>query len=469
MKRCLMNALIGALLVALVVPMAFAGGSGEKEAGPERVTISLWAGNAPPDGPDRYRALNLITALERMQAEMRQEGREITLVADAVSDPAGWTEFKRRFALSAEAGEAPDIVVSGHTDVALWAQSGYIVPVANSVAEVQAMYPQFADVIEPFWDSVTWNGKIWGVPQDTEARPMYFNKVLLKEMGWSDAEIDALPQQIRSGEFTLDDLIKTAQDGIDQGVVKPGYGYWHRPSAGGDFTQFYVAYGGEIYDAESDRLVISREPLRKFFDFHRRVVTTGITPENFIGTSWDVWHDTVVNHDVLFFNAGVWSWAGWAVNNAAGGEAELFEKFGYALQPSGIPGEPGVTLSHPVIYMACSERATRRSNQDLVIRAIAHMTDTDLNTRHAVISAHTAILNSQLDDPDYLAAEFLSDVSYMADYNYFAPNHPSYGQWFDVVYRTMVSVQAGEVTPEQGVDEAVQRLQHELGDAVVVR
>lgn len=448
----------------------FAGGRAEVDTTlPDEVTAELWSGNAPPDGLDRYRALNLEYAAESVMEQRAARGEPITINTNPVSDPAGWTDFKRRFNLAAEAGEAPDIVASGHTDVALWGNLGYIVPIAESKAAVRAMYPQFADVIDGLWDAVTWRGQIWAVPQDTEARPMYYNKELLRETGWSDAEIEALPDRIRTGDFTLDDLIATAEDAIAKGVVEPGYGYWHRPSSGGDFVQFYMAYGGEIYDADEDKLVIVEDALFEFYNFHRRVVTTGITPRNFIGTSWDVWHDTVINGGVLFFNAGSWSWGGWSTNQAAGGEAEMFERFGYALQPAGIRGNPGHTLSHPIVYFVTSPRASGNHHQDLWIELVANMTETDLNTHHAVISAHLAILESQMEDPNYLSAEFLADVGYMSNYNYYAPQHPQYGQWFDALFQGMVAVQQGEVSPERGTEETINRLRLEIGNQLIVR
>lgn len=461
------------LLCLWVASIAFGGGSQEQESGPaelpDELTAEIWSGNSPPDGADRYRALNLEPAAESVEEQLGDEGISISINAEVVNDESGWTDFKRRYILSAEAGEAPDLVVSGHTDVGLWGASGYIAPIAGSVAEVQAMYPQFEDVMEGLWESVTWNGQIWGVPQDIDGRAMYYNRQLLSEMGWSDSEIEELPDRVISGDFTLEDLIETAQDGIEQGVVEEGKGYWHRPSAGGDFMQFYKAYGGEFHDPETDQLIIVEDALLDFYDFHRRIVTSGITPEDYIGTSWDVWHETVINGDVLFFNGGVWSWSGWASDQAEGGEEELFEKLGYTLIPAGEPGQEAGTLLHPIVYMVSSERASDSSQQDLMIQLLANMTETELNTRHAVESSHLAILHSQLEDPEYNAEQFLSDVSYFPDYGYYAPNHPQYGQYFDTIFQSLVEAQRGERTPEQAVQDVIERLQLELGDSLDVR
>ncbi|GAJ17962.1 unnamed protein product, partial [marine sediment metagenome] len=214
--------------------------------------------------------------------------------------------------MACEARKGPDIICSGHEDIPGYAQSGYIMAIADSVSEVKAMAPEFDDVIESLWGIMTWNGKIWAIPQDAECRPMFYSKSKLKELGWSDAKIKALPDKIKNGEYTLDDMIATCQEAIDKGVVEPEYGYWHRPKPGGDFIQYYVAHGGRIYDAKTDKLVIVKDALIDWYKFQRKCVTSGVTPENFIGTEWSIWHENVSHNKALFWNGGIWQWAEWA-------------------------------------------------------------------------------------------------------------------------------------------------------------
>jgi inositol-phosphate transport system substrate-binding protein len=451
----------------LATASVFAGGEAEEEQGlPSEMTVAVWSGNAA-SGLDSWRADNIVDAAARLEEEFAAEGQEIAIETEPFNDSAGWGDYKRKFALSAEDGSAPEIVVSGHEDVAPWAQAGYIVPIADSIEDAKDMYPEFDDVIDSLWDATTWRGQVWAVPQDTEARPMYFSKPKLRELGWSEDEIASLPQRIEEGEFTLDDMIETAKQAVEEGVVEEGYGYWHRPSKGGDFVQYYVAYGGEMYDAEEDKLVITEDALEDFYSFQRRVVEEGITPENYIGTAWNVWHNTVTSNEALFWNGGSWQWGEWVADYVES-EEWLFENVGYALQPSGIEGEPGGTLSHPLVYMVTSERASDHSNQDLMKRLVAYMTTTELNTRHALKSAHLAILESQKDYPEYEEAEFLASVTYMLDYNYFQPNHTGYGMWFEAVWSGMVNAQQGEKDPAQAAADTVAALERELGDQIIV-
>ena len=417
--------------------------------------IRVWA---QANDVEHWRADNTAKAAELVT--------DYKLKVQAVNDSAGWADYKKKFTLAADAGKGPEVVLSGHEDVSVWANAGYIV----DFEACKAKYPEFNDVIDSLWKSGTWNGKVWAVPQDTEARPMFYNKAKLLELGWSQADVDALPDKIKSGEFTLDDMIATAKQAVDKGIVEKGYGYWHRNSKGGDFLQYYAAYGGRIHDEASDKLVISKGALVNFYKFQRRVVEEGITPENFIGTESNIWHDTVSHDKVVFWNGGVWNWSNWAKNFVAeqGGNDYLFSFIGYALQPSGIKGQPGVTLSHPLVYMITSPKTSGTQLNDQACALLAKTTTTALNTTHAIESTHLGILKSQAQDPAYTKDKLLSETLYMLDYNFYQPNHTMYTPWFDIVYDGMVKAENGEVTPEKAAEDAVKLLQSEIGDYLIV-
>ncbi|MPZ52337.1 MAG: extracellular solute-binding protein [Acidimicrobiia bacterium] len=449
---------MGFALVVMVAACGGDGGEGGELAAPEEgsaVDLSVWS---------------MSNEVEHWRSDApAQVAEDITtwdVTVEAVNDSSGWDDYKRKYTLAADAGDAPEIVVSGHEDVAVWGQAGYVIP----FGECRDAYPEFDDVIEGLWDSATWDGQVWGVPQDTEARPMYYNKEKLAELGWSQEEIDSLPQRIQDGEFTLDDMIDTAKAAVDQGVVEPGYGYWHRPTEGGDFLQYYVAYGGRLYDEEEDKLVVNRQAVIDWYAFQRRVVEEGITPENYIGTESEVWHDIVSGGQALFWNGGVWNWSDWATNYVAdqGGQEHLFSFIGYALQPSGIEGEEGVTLSHPLIYMLSSSDASAADSQAPACEVLAKTTTAEINTLHAVESTHLGIVNAQADYPDYANDKLLSETLYMLDYNFYQPNHVAYGPYFTALYENMVSAENGDATPEEAADQAIAVMEAEIPDQILI-
>ena len=448
-----------AACAAPVAPAAQSGGeAGSSEAaapasGP--VTLDVWA---EANNVEHWRADG--------PAQAAANVTEFEVTVNPTNDDAGWAEYKQKFTLAADAGEGPDVILSGHEDVPVWANAGYIV----DFRDCRDSHPEFDDVIDSLWQSVTWQGKIWGVPQDTEARPMFYNKTKLAELGWRQEEIDSLPERIKNGDFTLDDMIDTAKQAVDAGVVEEGYGYWHRPTKGGDFLQFYHAYGGKLYDEAADKLVVSQGALEQWYGFQRRVVEEGITPENYIGTDFSIWHTTVSAGDVLFWNGGIWQWADWAANYVAdkGGQDYLFDFVGYALEPSGIKGQPGSTLSHPLVYMISSPAASGADNQQAACALLAKTTTAEINTLHAVGSSHLGVVKSQATYPEYANDRLLSDALYMLDYNFYQPNHVMYGPYFDILFDFMVRAENGELAPAAAAEQAVAQLQAELGDFLIV-
>lgn len=435
----------------------------EKEVAADVANITVWA---EANTVEHWRADAPMKAAPDVNEFLESAGQAQRVTVDGTNDSAGWADYKKKFTLAADSGEAPDIILSGHEDVPVWANAGYIV----SFEECRNAHAEFDDVINSLWNSGMWKGNLWAVPQDTEARPMFFNKTKLAELGWSEEEINTLPERIQKGEWTLDDLIATAKEAVDQGVVEPGFGYWHRPQKGGDFIQYYVAFGGRMYDEASDMLVVNQEALEKWYAFQRRVVEEGITPENYIGTEWSIWHDTVSHGNVLFWNGGIWQWADWAENYVKdlGGQDYLFGFIGYALQPAGEPGQQAGTLSHPLVYMISSEQASGRNNQELACAVLAKTTTAEMNTLHAVGSTHLGIVKSQSDYEPYANDRLLSETLYMLDHNYYQPNHVMYSPYFDILWDNMVKAENGELSPKEAAEAAINLLQAEIGDFLIV-
>lgn len=426
----------------------------------EVVTLRAWT--IGPDAPSYYRRDNLVDAAASLNEELAAEGSNQRVVVEASFESGGqWADYLQKVTLAAESGDAPDIVLAGHENMAPWASAGYVIPLDDLLGK----YPDaFKDVIDRLWDAMKLKGVTYAIPQDTEARPMYYRKDLLAQLGWSDEEIESLPDRVRSGEWTMQDLVETAQQAIEAGVVDEGKGWYHRPTKGHDHYMFYYANGGRMQDPDTGKLVITRDALLKHFQLHNDAVNTWkITPENFLGSDFRQWHETVTSGTVLFYNAGTWSWKEW-IKTYEVPEDQQWENVGFMLIPAAEPGGKPVTLSHPLVYMVTDASP----NQELAFRLLAKATTPELNSRHSVESAHLGILTSQQDDPTYSSDEFLKATSYMSDYTNFIPNHPDYGAYDEVIFRFLSAVEAGEMSPADATEAAIQELQAQLGDELIV-
>ena len=167
------------------------------------LTITVWAGGS--SDADAFRIDNIKTAAEILSAEYAIMGEELNITVEGRRDFGGWEEFKQGVTLAAEAGTAPSIVVSSHLDIAPWSQAGYIVPVEDyldfDTFPLNDIYPNLLEI-------AAYNGIQWGIPQDAESRPFFFWKDTMRGIGYSDAEIAALPERVAAGDYTLQNVLE---------------------------------------------------------------------------------------------------------------------------------------------------------------------------------------------------------------------------------------------------------------------
>lgn len=435
----------------------------EVPTGGELVTIVARCKANPPTEDGRCN--NLLRGVVDANATLKEQGDDRRVELKIIQDNADWGDYKTEFELASSAGEAPDIVVSGHEDIGTWATNGIIQDVTSLIPN----YPEFDDVIDALWLSTELNGSRWGVPQDAEARPMYFRKDLLAELGWSADEIASLPDRVASGEYTWEDMLDTAAEAVTAGVVDGGNGWWHRPKNGPDFLYYYYAAGGELQVAGQDALTFDTAAALKVYELLEDATQErDILTKTRLDGDWTSWNTSVASGDVLFWFGGSWQWADWAVNYIAdrGGEEYLFENAGFSAIPAlaAGTGQP-ITLTHPLVYMVSSGA----EHPDLAMLVIAKATTKELNTEYAVASGHLGILNAQLSYGPYTDARLLSEVSPILEYTTFLPNSPHFSAWSEAYFLGISAVESGDLDAAGAVEVVVDQIQNELGDNVVVK
>ena len=436
----------------------------EAPTGGELIHIVARCKASPPY--ENGRCNNLVAAVGAANQALADAGDNRRIELESIQDDADWGDYKTEFELASEAGEAPDIICSGHEHIGDWATAGYLTDITDMIGD----YPEFDDVIDSLWNCTMLGGKIWGVPQDAEARPFYYSKPLLRELGWSDEEIESLDERVAAGEYTWQDMFDTAEEAVKAGIVAEGDGWWHRPSNGPDFLYYYYGAGGVVQEEGTDALIFEKDAALKVYQllYDAAQVRHILRPDKLDG-DWDFHKEYTSRFDkVLFVFEGTWRWASWHVNylQDVGGEAYLFENVGFAPIPANEEGtgEP-TTLTHPLVYMVSSQC----KHPDLALLLISKATVKELNTTYAVDSGHLGVLKSQADYAPYTSAEFLSLTLPLLEYTTFLPNSPYWSAYSEAYYLGIQAVESGDLTPEEAVDVVVDRLQTELGDNIIVR
>ena len=423
------------------------------------VSISVWAGGTGPNDVYRLDAIEIAAGLLTREAAI--QGKTLNIKVEKKAYP-GWDDFKQAVTLSAEAGRAPDIVVTGHEDIAPWAQSGLIVPIENYVDldswPVNDIYPNLMQI-------ASYGGELYGMPEDAESRPFFFWRPHMKAIGYSDADIDALPAKIAAGTYTLGNVIEDAKKMQDKGVVKPGYGFYPRPSNGPDYWQFYRSFGGEMDDPKSGKLVFDRAAMARFYQFFVDAVAAGVTRKNFIGTPFDQWFAEVAGGKAGIWQGGTWHYARYVGQE---GLKNFFDTVQFSLVPAGDKNGKPNTLTHPLVYLLTKH--DDKGKMQIAAQLIQIASEPRINALHAIKSAHLAISKQELNIPFYSNDRWAREATQrLLPFANAMPNNSNFGVYWDVMWKGLESAWTGQKTVQQAITDDETMLKSSLGDKIIIR
>ena len=424
------------------------------------ITIQVWAGGSNVN--DSYRVDAIAMAADILEKEAAILGEDLNITVETKYDFDGWGGFKQAVTLAAEANKAPHIVVTGHEDIAPWSQSGLIRPIENYVDF--DTWP-LSDLFENLVEIASYEGTIYGVPQDAESRPFFAWIPHLKAIGYSKADIRALPGKILSGNYTLYDVLDDAKKIQDAGLVKPGYGFYPRVSKGGDYWQFYLSFGGEMSDSKSGKLVFDRSAMKNFYTFFAKAVEMGVTRKNHIGTPWDQWYSEVASG-----KAGLWHGGTWHYSRYTGKEGlkDFFGNIVFGLIPAGDKNGRANTITHPLVYLV-----TNRGSEDdaqIAAQLVAIASEPRINTLHAIKSAHLGITKSQQNVPLYANNRWASEATkLLLPHASAMPNNTNFSPYFDAMWKGLEASWTGQKSPEKAVADVEAELRANLGNDIIIR
>ena len=420
------------------------------------VTISVWSGGSGPNDNYRVDAIEIAAGLLEHEAAVRGEELNITVQKTPYS---GWEEFKQALTLAAEAKKAPNIVATGHEDIGPWAQAGLIVPVEDYIDldswPISDIYPNLMEIS-------SFNGAVYGIPQDAESRPFFFWKPHMKAIGYSDADIEALPAKVESGEYSLKNVLEDAKKMQDAGLVQAGYGFYPRTNNGPDYWQFYTSFGGVM--EEEGKLVFDKAAMARTYQYFVDLVAAGVTKKNHIGMPGDQWWAEVASGKAGIWHGGTWHYAR-LVNQE--GLKDFFGNVQFTLIPAGEGGKAN-TLTHPLAYllMAGHDEETTQIAADLVKIA----SEPRINALHAIKSAHLGISEAETKVDLYAADRWASEATArLLPHANAMPNNADFGKYWTIMWKNFEASWTGAKTVDAAVNDAEAELKSTLGDAIIIR
>ncbi|KQV80066.1 extracellular solute-binding protein [Rhizobium sp. Root1220] len=420
------------------------------------VTITVWAGGTGPN--DVYRLDAIDIAAEQLQREAAIKGEDLKIKVEKKAY-SGWEDFKQAMTLAAEAKTAPDIVVTGHEDIGPWAQSGLIVPIEDYV-DLDS-WP-LNDIYENLMSIASFNGTVYGIPQDAESRPMFFWKPYMKAIGYSDADLDALPKKVQDGGYTMKNVLEDAKKMQDKGLVQAGYGFYPRNSNGPDYWQFYTSFGGTM--EEDGKLVFDKAAMQRTYQFFADAVKDGVTKKNHIGMPGDQWWKEVASGKAGIWHGGTWHYARY-VNQE--GLKDFFGNVVFTLIPAGEGGKAN-TLTHPLVYLLTSGHD--KDSTEVAAQLIKIASEPRINVLHAVKSAHLGISKAETEIELYSSDRWAREATErLLPYANAMPNNADFGTYWNIMWKGLEASWTGAKTPDAAVNDVESELKSTLGDKIVIR
>jgi len=420
--------------------------------GTEIITI-----RAQTAGAELTRIDNLVKAAETLNKELKEQGKNIQVKVQASSFDGSWEEYAKQFMLAFKAKKEPDIYATGHENIGWLADGNYIIPL-----DELKQSKEYSDVFPKIWESVTYKGHIWGAPQDTEARPVFYNKDILKKLGWSEEEINTLPEKVRNGQFTLGDMTKLAEEAKTKGLVS--YGIIHRPVDGPDFQAIAYNFGGTVYDSKENKIVLDKKAVEKQLTYYYEIAKKKLIPNNLTQMEWSNIHKMVVNGKVLFYYGGIWNVFNWSQDafHERLGKVDanwVNDHLGMMLIPAAEKGGKPLTLSHPFVYTVSSQT----KYPELVKRLLELVANPALQTEHNLKTFHLPVTKGGAEDPNFKADVTLGKVAYMSEYTTFLPNHEGFPKYSRAVFNAIQAVELGKKTPREALRDLEVQLKNDLG------
>ncbi|CAA9567904.1 MAG: ABC transporter, substrate-binding protein (cluster 1, maltose/g3p/polyamine/iron) [uncultured Thermomicrobiales bacterium] len=195
--------------------------------GQAKTQLQFWTGFTDPD----------LATLRKIVEQYNAQSTSYEVIVTQLA-PAEVTD-NTRLITAVRGGDSPDIYHMDRFTVASNAANGLVQPISEFVDEaVRATYLPFA------MEEVTYDGQIWGMPLDTDARALYYNIGVLREAGIDPTEFDQ-----SNGPVTWDRLLEVA----NMASVRDANGTYSRvgfvPYANQAWHYTYgFSWGAQFYD-----------------------------------------------------------------------------------------------------------------------------------------------------------------------------------------------------------------------------
>ena len=394
----------------------------------------------------------IIGAADSLNEKYAAEGIDTKITIEADYQTIDNTEFHNNIVFAHKSGEAPDMFICD-TDVAGFVNAGCVLDITDVITD---------SMVEGICTPCTVDGKVYAMPFDLPLRVIYYNKSDLAKIGWSQEQIDALPRQIESGEFTLEDFTALCQEVVEKGGAT--YGLVHRPGAGNDFYDLLNALGGRYYNEEG-QLVFDEAGITRLFQYlYDNAQTTKITPENLNQMGWDTINQMVGTGEAFAYFGPMFSAT--YVANAAGLETDVFaEQEQFVLFPKSENSDAPFCTAAPQ-FMSISADTEYPELCKEIFRELQGDSASYL-AHHSAVTYSLSSVKAANEMEEITSSAILSPVTYMVDYAQHIPAVDDATTLRGLIFDQITSLELGQTTVEQAVQDVKTQAQLNIDNIIM--
>lgn len=394
----------------------------------------------------------VVGAADRLNKKYEAEGINTKITVETDFQTIDNSEFHNNIVFAYKSGDCPDMFWG--TDVTDFVDAGVALDLTDSIDQ--------SALVDGICTPFTVDEKIYAMPFDMPMRVIYYSKDDLKKIGWSDEQVEALPQQIASGEFKLEDFIALCQEVVEKGGAT--YGLVHRPSQGDDFFDLLLADGGIYYDDNAQLTFDEAGTARMLQRLYDNAQTTKITPNNLNQMGWDTINKMVGTGEAFAYFGPMFSAT--YVANAAGLDTETFaaqEQF-VLFPQSENSDKPFCTVAPQAM---CVSASTKYPEVCKAIFSELQHDSADLLAHHSAITYSLSSVKAANEMEEIISSPILAPVTYMVDYANTTPSVDDAATYRGLLFDQIVSLELGQTTPEKAVADLKTQAQLNIDNIIV--
>mgnify|MGYP002738662923 CR=1 FL=1 len=356
---------------------------------------------------------------------------------------AGEGDYATKLALQYRSADtAPDIVYEDTYRLGADAAAGYLAPIDEYLAEWDdwSKYPEAVHK-----GAMGLDGKIYGIPLDTDTRGIWYNKDVLEAAG---VEVPWEPK-------TWDDLLDAARKIKEtQPDALPLNIYAGKVLAEASSMQGFemLLYGTEdpLYNDETNKWVVGSQGFKDSLEFLDTVFSEGLgpTPQNLGDTAWgqNMLENLMPEGKVGILIDGSWVPGNW-MEGANKEWPEWEDHIGWTAMPTQNGQEPGVTsMSGGWVYSIGAQTA----NKDKAFEFLTHLMSYENSLQYSVQNQSVAVRDDVAEAEEFTSSNpAIPFFAELTEFTNFRPSSEDYESVSSEIQMATEKILNGQGTPEE--------------------